>query len=579
MDAAREELNRINVFPVPDGDTGTNFALTLRAAAESVRDLDGAELPVVTKTIAEACVFNARGNSGMLLSHFVVGFQETLGEQPVARTDDVARAFRGGADHVLKGLDEPVEGTILTVCRDAAEAARRAASRTRDLADFMARVLEEAQASLQRTPELLPVLREAGVVDAGAMGFVRLIEGIVRLIDGDPIGEARVAPQISMPDVAALTEVTSERDYRYCTEVLVRGDPLPATTVVRSDLRTLGGSIVVLATESLLKIHVHTDSPDRVFELAGGWGEIQSTKADDMREQRRERHQAQRSVGIVVDSTSDLPDNLVDRHAIVVVPVQVVSGNQSWLDRVEIDPAEVYERMRAGEIFTTSQPTPGALVRAFEDARAHSKEIIGMFVSGALSGTLGSAQAAAKATTLDGISIFDSRTASWGLGLLALRAAELAEQGWEAAAIIDELERIRSTAGGIFTVDTFENLLQSGRVGRGKAWLGELLDIKPILEITSDGRVAPLDRVRGRDQLIPRVLKHLDQRFTPRPARLRISVVHAAAPTVAEQLRATLVDRYSPTECHVGLITAALGVHTGPGAWGLFYQIEDPPSD
>ncbi len=578
VEAAREELNRINVFPVPDGDTGTNFAFTLRAAAEGVRALPGAALPEVTRVMAEACVFQARGNSGMLLSHFLVGFRETLGDCRAAYASDVARAFRGGADHLLRGLDEPVEGTILTVCREAADAAEAAAARTGDLVEFMRRVLIRAQDSLARTPDLLAALKEAGVVDAGAKGFVRLLEGVVKLIEGDPF-VAVEPPVFAVPDASALAEIAIDRDFQFCTEVLVRGTDLPGTTGVRASLRKLGGSIVVLSTGDLLKVHVHTDAPDEVFALARGWGSIESTKADDMREQHRERGALRRRIGIVADSTCDLPDELIDKHRIVVVPVQVVSGEHSWLDRVEIASDEIYDRMRnSGTVFTTSQPAPGAFIRGFEDALAGADEAIGLFVGGKISGTVASAVRAVEAKQLSAVSIFDSRSASWGMGLLALKAAELAEEGWSREDILAELGRIRDQSGGLFTVDIFDNLLRSGRVGRGRAWLGGLLDIKPILEVTTDGRVVPLDRVRGRDALLPRVLHHLDARLTPRPDILRMAVVHAGEPALAERIRDAIVERYQPAACHLGLITAAIGVHTGPGAWGVFFQIEDRPA-
>ena len=172
----------------------------------------------------------------------------------------------------------------------------------------------------------------------------------------------------------------------------------------------------------------------------------------------------------------------------------------------------------------------------------------------------------------------DSRSASLGLGLLAIRAVELLTQGQTVAQVAQEVSRVRDQSGGLFTVDIFDNLLRSGRVGRGKAWIGHLLDVKPILEFSSEGKVVPLDRVRGREALIPRVLRHLDARLTPRPGRLRIGIVHADAEDVAERLAIALETRYTPLEILIHPITAAIGVHTGPGAWGVFYQNEDPPT-
>ncbi len=576
VEAGREHLNRINVFPVPDGDTGTNFASTLRAVADSATRLGPAPLDAVVTTMAQAGILAAQGNSGMLLSQFLLGFRKAIGDRHTAKTDEIARALRVGSDQVAVALDEPVEGTILTVARDVADAAERLAAGTKNVAEFMRLLVAQAQASLNRTPELLAVLRESGVVDAGAGAFVRMLEGVVRLIDGDSLDETTEEPPPAVPHAAAAATVAIERDYQYCTEVLVKGQTFPAATEVRAHLRDLGGSIVVLATEELLKLHIHTDTPQQVFDLARTWGIVESKKMDDMRQQHERLHDTRRRITIVLDSSCDLPDELVDRHGMIVVPLQVICGDERFLDRVELRGKDLYDRMRNATVpFTTSQPTPGALLRAFEDARADADQALGIFVSGAVSGTLASAELAARASELDGITVVDSRTASLGLGLLALLAAELAEAGRSLPEIQRELQRVRDQSGAMFTVDTFENLLRSGRVSRGKAWLGGLLDLKPILEVDSGGRVVPLGRVRGREALIPWVLDQLESRLTPRPKSLRLGVTHADAPDAADELRAELVRRYQPRDCLVTDATAAIGVHTGPGAWAVFYQIED----
>jgi len=329
-------------------------------------------------------------------------------------------------------------------------------------------------------------------------------------------------------------------------------------------------------TADLLKVHVHTNDPAQVFELARSWGAVEATKADDMREQHRKRHDDRTRVAVLVDSSCDLPDAIISRHGIVMVPVQVIAGGRVSRDRVEVQATDIYPRMREGVIFSTSQPTPGAFAQGFEDALAQANSVLAILLSKGLSGTYNTGLAAAKAVG-GAITIVDSRSASLGLGLLAVRAVELLEQGHALDHVAREITRIRDQSGGLFTVDTFDNLLRSGRVGRGKAWIGHLLDVKPILEISTEGKVVPLDRVRGRDALIPRVLRHLDARLTPRPARLRIGIVHADAEGVAERLRIDLEARYTPIDILVHPITAAIGVHTGPGAWGVFYQNEDPP--
>jgi DAK2 domain fusion protein YloV len=574
--AGRDEINRLNVFPVPDGDTGTNFSLTLRAVSDALHAAGETSLGETVRTMARAAVLGARGNSGMMLAHFLLGFADAIGDQAVATAPEVGRAMRAGADRLYQSLDDPREGTILTVTREAADAAERAATDSPDLTEFMRRTLAQGERTLARTPELLQVLKDAGVVDAGGKGFVRMIEGMVRLIEGDPILAAGpIAPSEVVP--AADFTVAAERDYQYCTEVLVRGESLPPSNDVRAAMHTFGGSVVVVQVADILKVHVHTDTPDAVFAYAARWGTITATKADDMRAQHRAlQHEARRPVAIVADSSADLDDAVLDRHRIALVPLQVMFGETVFQDRLGLKPADFYRRLRASTTLpTTSQPTPAEFVRVFRSAAAEADEVVAVLLSGALSGTVQAAQAAIRAAGLSQVHVVDSHSASLGLGLLALRGAELAESGWPAAAIVTELTRVRAQSGLFLTVDTYENLLRSGRVSRGRAWLAGMLDVKPILALDAEGRVVPIDRVRGREQLVGRVLGHVEHALTPRPRSVRFGIAHAEAPEVAERLRTALVAAYRPRDCFVSLATGVLGTHAGLGAWAVCYQIED----
>jgi hypothetical protein len=339
------------------------------------------------------------------------------------------------------------------------------AQTSRDIGAFMRRLLEEGEAALARTPELMQVLKEAGVVDAGGKGFVRMLEGVVRYIKGEPVPPIELGPETDgaadMP--AALVNVAAERDFQYCTEVLVRGNQLPAANEVRTAMHAFGGSTVVAVTGDILKIHVHTDTPEAVFTYATRWGRVDSTKAQDMRVQHRElAHAARRAVALVTDTSADLPDVILDRHRIAMVPLQVVFGESTFRDRVELKPEEFYRRLRASdELPTTSQPAPADFIQAFRDAAHEGEEVVAVLLGSSLSGTYNAAQAAIRAANLQGVHLVDSRSASLGVGLLALRGAELAASGWTGSRIAEELRRIRVNSGMLLTVDRYDNLLRS----------------------------------------------------------------------------------------------------------------------
>ena len=585
--AGRDDLNRINVFPVPDGDTGTNMCLTLRAVSQALRGLgSGATgggggapllLPDVAEAMAQASVRGARGNSGMMLSQFLLGFREGIGERLRAGAADLARAIRVGFERLQSSLDEPVEGTILTIVREAADEAGSARGE-RDLRVFMARLVARAEAALERTPELLAALKTAGVVDAGAKGFVRLLDGVKRLIDEGHMAEGAVdrGGLTSASSAAAQAEVESDRDYRYCTELMLRRAalPLPEPAVVRAALRSHGASIVVLRTGDLLKAHVHTDAPDAVFQMAGAWGTLESTKADDMRAQ-HQALQTQRPIAFVSDTACDLPDELVLQYDIGLVPTQLIVADRAYRDRLELSPAEFFQRLRAGHSATTSQPTPQAFTDAYSDAARAADHVIAVVLSGALSGTCASAEGAARRFDGRRVTVVDSRSASLGEGMLVVRGVELAAAGWTPDAIARELQRVRDQSGAWFTVDNFERLVRSGRLGRGRAWLGTKLNLKPVMALTREGKIEPVARVRGRDAARRRILELLDRVLTPRPKALRLGVAHGDIPEFAEGLRAELVARYRPRQCLVSPITPVIAAHAGIGAWGVFYQVED----
>ncbi|MEN8375168.1 MAG: DegV family protein [Gemmatimonadota bacterium] len=576
---SRGELNRINVFPVPDGDTGTNLALTLRSISDGLRRERAAAVGDVASRAAEAGILGARGNCGMILSHFLLGFADGIGDREEVSSQDFARALRAGVDHVYGALETPVEGTIITVMRASAEAAEE--GQERDFYPLLQRILERTRQTLARTPELLPVLRKAGVVDAGAKGFVALLEGIAAYVNGDPI----LPPKEDFspgPIVSGEVEYGDSERYRFCTEALVRGEGLPGSQAVRDALGRIGDSMVVISTGNLLKVHIHTDEPEVVFAWLREAGRLVTHKAEDMRAQHEaigrasgDSGLARRPVVIVTDTACDLPDEQVRAHGIHLVPLQLVFEEGALKDRVEIDSDTFAERVVAGDHPSTSQPTPASFLRAYGEAAEEGEELVVVALGSRLSGTYASAEAAAQRFEGAPITLVDSGGASLMQGLLALRAAELAEAALPPAEIKERLEAIRARSGVMFTVDTFDRLIASGRVSRGRALLGSLLDIKPILEVGADGVVQPAGKVRGRANVLRKMVDLLAERVPADADKVRFGVVHMAYPEILEEASAAIRARYGEdAEVLTGPVTPVIATHTGPGAWGLAWMAE-----
>ncbi len=582
VQSRRVELNRINVFPVPDGDTGTNLALTAAAISDRLRPFRSRSISAVAREAADAAILGARGNCGMILSHFLLGFSEGIGERAKVRTVDFTNALTHAVEHVYRSLEKPVEGTIITVMRATAEEAQSA--RTSDFADLLETLLVKAKEALERTPDLLPVLRKAGVVDAGAKGFVHLLEGAHAYLDGDPFvgldAAAAFNPGEATP-VALAEYPTASETYRFCTEALVRGPNLPASSEVQAYLRSQGDSLIAIRGQDVLKVHIHTDDPEGVFTYLRGLGHLVTHKAEDMEVQHAAVERAaaahvqlaRRPVSLVTDSACDLPKEVVRAHGIHVVPMALVYGDKVLRDGIDIDSTTFVERLRAGDRATTSQPAPAAFIEAYRRAAEDGEVVLAVIVASRLSGTFASAEAAAKRVDGATIRVFDSRAVSLGQGLLVLKAVELAELGYPVDRIIDELSQIRDRSGVFFTVDVFDNLLASGRVGRGQVMIAGLLDIKPILAIQPDGLVAPIARVRGRKNVMPRMLKEVDQKVPP-GASVRFGVIHVGAESIAEVVDRKLRAKYPDAEVLISPATPVLATHLGPGAWGIAYQVE-----
>ena len=579
----RGELNRINVFPVPDGDTGTNLFLTVQAIADHLGQSTERSVGVVAQEAAQAAVLGARGNCGMMLSHFLLGFAQSLEGQTRMDASAFGGALEAGVRNLSDALEAPVEGTILTVMRDTARAVSGA--EIQDIAPLAEHMLDRARDSLERTPELLPVLSAAGVVDAGAKGFVSLLEGVVMFLRGDPLSVGTDADFTAGPPVVASIEYPDRvEQYQFCTEALVRGDHLPDQKEVRGNLRTRGDSMIVIRSDDVLKVHIHTDEPDEVFSYLKGLGELVTHKAEDIRAQYDALERAsgshlalaRRPVGVLTDSAADLPEEIIRAHGIQVVPMMLVDGDNVYRDGVDLT-AERFHKMLASQeqLPTTSQPAPASFLEGFKRAAADAEQVVGVIASSALSGTYQSAEAAAGQEPDLPIHLADSRGASLLQGLLVLKATEMAEMAVPADEIVEELNRIRDQSGVMFTIETFDRLLASGRVSRSKAFFGTLLNVKPVLALDREGKVVPRATAVGRKRVIMALLDAVAEDMGRVPETVRFGIVHVGIPEIVAEVRELLVARYGNVEILNAPITPVLATHLGIGAWGLAYMVED----
>jgi DAK2 domain fusion protein YloV len=286
LEAHRRRIDDLNVYPVPDGDTGTNLTLTVRAVVEALEASSAEGAQAVAKELSRAALMGARGNSGVIFSQIVRGFAEVLGRNEEVDGEVLAQAFRSASDAAYRAVRRPVEGTMLTVVREMAEEGEEHDVRTLPKAEFLAKVVERGERALAGTPELLPVLKDAGVVDAGGAGLLEIVRGLAAGVSGAPLPEAPVEADALGFD--AIHQELSE--YRYCTVFVVEGEGLDLDALER-ELERLGDSLLVVGDASALKVHVHTDDPGAALTLGTAVGTIEGIEIANMHKQTEQREE------------------------------------------------------------------------------------------------------------------------------------------------------------------------------------------------------------------------------------------------------------------------------------------------
>ena len=280
----RQAVDELNVFPVPDGDTGTNMSMTIKNAAEELGNTpDGAFAGEVAKKAASAMLRGARGNSGVILSLIFRGLSKGLAGKETASAADLSAALKLGVDAAYKSVMKPTEGTVLTVSREAYENTASLASTGLSAAEFLEKYIEQAKVSLEKTPELLPALKKAGVVDAGGMGFIVILEGMLAVLSGGGIIASEDDTKPSAP--AAVAAAAEEIKFAYCTEFIVQKSGSRDSAALRAFLETIGDCVVVVDDEEIIKVHVHSNHPGKAIEEGLKFGELTKVKIENMREQ------------------------------------------------------------------------------------------------------------------------------------------------------------------------------------------------------------------------------------------------------------------------------------------------------
>ena len=357
LEANRSRLDDLNVYPVPDGDTGTNLTMTVRALAEAVDKTSAASRESLARDVARGALMGARGNSGVILSQIVRGATDVLGEAsaPTIDATAAAQALRGASDAAYRAVRRPVEGTMLSVIRELAEEAEARAPEQPPIDELLVDLVRRGEAAVARTPEQLQVLRDAGVVDAGGAGLLELVRGIAAAVNGEALPDA--PPAGEHPAIEAIHQELSR--YRYCTVFLIEGDDLDREAL-EEQLEKLGDSLLVVGDRNAIKAHVHTDDPGAALSIGIAAGTIDRVEISNMHEQTQQREE--RLLAAVLDAPAE-------RATTGVVAVVAGNGNRRLFESLakDVGPLAIVE---GGQTMNPSTADLLAAVRSLDSDEA-----------------------------------------------------------------------------------------------------------------------------------------------------------------------------------------------------------------
>lgn len=577
----QKELNRINVFPVPDADTGSNLASTVLAIIERVRP--HRSYKVTSKAIAAAALEGARGNSGVIFAQFLYGLAAESRDSQEMSLVRFGQSVRGAVRYMYEAIAEPREGTMITVIRRWAESL---ASPKEESESFLKALTKTCAGrpveALQETRHKLEAMRRANVVDAGSKGVVLFLAGMIDFL-AKPSHKKLPSVRREALEIEPIDEVpVGAVGRRYCTEALIR--PVPGRSpsgLDREALKTVvagfGDSLVLAGSPEALRFHVHTDTPAELFHRIRNTGAIVFQKADDMLRQYETAHARKWPIALVTDSSCDLPREILDRYQVHVVPLRLNFGDSAYLDKVTVTPDQFYRMLDEQPDFPrTAQPGPKDFESLYASLAGHYDSIVALHLSQKLSGTYSTSLAAARRVseqTGKRISVIDSRTLSGALGLVVLRTARLIEEGASHDDLTAEAERMLPNARILVGVRTLKYMVRGGRVHPMAGAVAKVLNLKPIVSVAGSGESKIFDKAFSQRGILRKILRRLQAEA--RSGRVRdYGVLHAHNPGDAQAYAAETERIFGCAPAFTMDISPAIGLNAGVGAVAVSFLLE-----
>ncbi len=573
--AHEKELNAINVFPIPDKDTGSNLKRTLSPLLDK---LPLVELPLKesSQRIASLAVTSAMGYSGIIFSQFLAGLAEGLPEKIRISVRDIPKALAVAVDKAYQSIEQPQEGTVLTVLKTWKDEISFLSQKSEDFLFLLKESLEKAKTALKDTQHQLEVLQKHKVVDAGGKAIVLFLEGISRFIQNN---RSKEILKKALNNRVEFPSVQIKGQTRFCVECCLHKKDLDRTGLAKR-LNDAGDDLIFYGTKDFAKIRIHTNDPDEIFALAAQYGELSSKRTLDNRPNASPLEK--KPIALVSDTTCDITDQSVEENDIYFVPVKVQISDRVYTDKVDLIPEEFYDLMNSASVPPkTSQPGKMDFIKVYKSLLTHYQFILSVQLTGQLSGTFQTALQAAKDVAPDKIKVLDGKSLSVGLGLILLEAIHSLRLDSDAKSVVAHTQRVIGNVEIFLGIPTLKHLVKGGRVTKTKGFITSLLNINPILCINKDGNIVTIGKTIGKKRIVKKILKLTTSKIKKiksthdakktfsqknEESLFAIAVVHSNAPHLADQVVKKIHECLDENIAMVKNASPVLGAHVGPGA-------------
>jgi len=569
----KNKLDEINVFPVPDGDTGTNMCFTLLPIIEECNDQITDNVGKTLDIIADLALESARGNSGTIIAQFLHGLRRACRDKDKINVNDFSKALISGYDSAIESLMNPAEGTIITVMRDVAEKSKELCINEEiSFETFLDKCYHESVISLEKTKNILKILRKSDVVDAGALGFVLLMQGWLNSVQKNTKIQSQ---HLNITyDHEKIESLKKDIDFtiknKFCTECAIESNSIDKVEL-KETIKSLGDSMVLAGTKKRVKIHIHTNTPTKFFKICGAYGKVVDRKVDDMTKQEHTVHHTGASgIAIVVDSGADIP--MEYENEIQVVPVRYSFGNQQHIDKVTQTTQEFYQQMKIDSNHPkTSQPTPGDFKKIYNFISSHYDSIISIHLSKKVSGTFQSGLNASKNIKVKNIKVIDSYSASVGLGLLAIYAVDLKQNGKSYNQIVKAVEVEKYNIQLFLLLNDLTYISRGGRLPSEIKTIANLFRFTPVLG-NKKGKISARGVLFGKKKRVEKFVKFLGSKIKE-DRKYHIMIAHANDLQNGEKLLNLLLQKHrNITKHYLVELGGGLGAHAGPGGLAIGIQ-------